>query len=458
MKIEQKLLTPNKYSRPRTKLNAVKGIVIHWVANPNTSALSNRNFFENRKAGKTNYGSAHYIVGLKGEIIQCLPDNEVGYHVGSNVYTSHALKRLGSYPNATTIGIEMTHIDWNGRFSKETYDATLELAVSLLKKYKLTENDLWLHKTVVGWKDCAKWFVDNPAEWTKFKNLAGQKLRGTANLNPEVDTKDMVVIESDARGMYKIQSGDTFWSLAEALDVSVDIIKRLNPNVDEKNLKVGQEIRIKEVGVFEHTVAKGDTLWAIANKYGTTVDKLRQLNKGLEVTSLQVGAKILYSEEAKQMIKPTRPTASKPAPVKDNPEVKIGRITGNVWLHTKADLTAGTRDRVLETGESYRVYGEKNNMYDLGSGFVAKQFVEIVGTVGKIDLPNVVLRRNDRGANVVAVQRALNQLKFSVGVEDGIFGAKTENALKKFQLLHAKPVDGIYGSKTEKAMEALLNK
>ena len=80
--VTKMLLTPNKWSRTQTKLGKVKGVVIHWVANTNTSATANRNFFENRKLGKTNFGSAHYIVGLKGEVIQCLPDNELAYHVG----------------------------------------------------------------------------------------------------------------------------------------------------------------------------------------------------------------------------------------------------------------------------------------------------------------------------------------------------------------------------------------
>lgn len=68
-KIIEKLLTPNKYSRPQKKLIGVRGIVVHWVANPKISALANRNFFENRKFGKTNYGSAHYIIDLNASLV-----------------------------------------------------------------------------------------------------------------------------------------------------------------------------------------------------------------------------------------------------------------------------------------------------------------------------------------------------------------------------------------------------
>lgn len=175
-KIIEKLLTPNKYSRPQKKLIGVRGIAIHWCANPQSSALANRNYFENRKFGKTGYGSAHYIIDLDGNVIRCIPENEMAYHVGSETYTKEALNKLSTYPNNCTIGIECCHIDWSGKMTNETYNTLVELVVDLLKKYKLTTNDLWLHKEVVGWKDCHKWFVDHPDEWVKFKKLVADKL------------------------------------------------------------------------------------------------------------------------------------------------------------------------------------------------------------------------------------------------------------------------------------------
>lgn len=169
MQIVEKLLTPNKYSRPQTKLKSVKGIVIHWVANTNSSAIANRNFFENKKNGKSDFGSAHYIIGLDGEIIQCIPNDEIAYHVGSDTYTKEALNKLSSYPNDCTLGIECTHIKDSGEMSKETYISLIKLVVYLCKQFNLNETNLWLHYEVVGWKNCHRWFVDNPDEWSKFK-------------------------------------------------------------------------------------------------------------------------------------------------------------------------------------------------------------------------------------------------------------------------------------------------
>lgn len=193
-KITEKLLTPNKYSRPQDKLKDVRGVVIHWCANPQASAEANRNFFENRKYGKTGYGSAHYIIDLDGDVIRCIPENEMAYHVGSETYTKEALNRLSTYPNNCTIGIECCHVDWNGKMTDATYNTLVELATDLLKKYKLTANDLWLHKEVVGWKDCHKWFVDNPNEWKRFKQLVAGKLKQKNESKPIPQTKQEKVI------------------------------------------------------------------------------------------------------------------------------------------------------------------------------------------------------------------------------------------------------------------------
>lgn len=126
----------------------------------------NRNFFNDRSGS---YGSAHYIAGLQGERIQCIPDDEIAYHVGSHVYTQRSLRELGSYPNNNTIGIECTHVDWTGKMTKETYKSLIDLTVTLLKKYKLTVDDIWIHQEVVGWKDCHRYFVNNQLEYLNAK-------------------------------------------------------------------------------------------------------------------------------------------------------------------------------------------------------------------------------------------------------------------------------------------------
>lgn len=180
MDISKDLLTINEYSRPGTRLKAAKGVVVHWVANPNSSAKANRNFFENRKYGKTGYGSAHYIIDLNGSVLQCIPNSEVAYHVGAKSYKKTAITALGTYPNSTTLGIECTHTDWNGKMTNETYESLVELCKDLCMVYKLDPlKDLYRHYDITG-KDCPKWFVNHLSEWEKFKREVQSRMAGNS--------------------------------------------------------------------------------------------------------------------------------------------------------------------------------------------------------------------------------------------------------------------------------------
>jgi N-acetylmuramoyl-L-alanine amidase len=181
MNILQQTLTKNKYSRPGIVLKSVRGIVIHWVANPGTSAQANRNYFENLKnqvpPNDDRYASAHYIIGLQGEVIQCVPDTELCYHVGANKYTDAALQRLSGYPNNCTIGIELCHPDSSGCFTGETLLSCRELVSSLLEAYGLNKMDVWRHYDVTG-KVCPKYFVEHQSEWEAFIASLTETRRG----------------------------------------------------------------------------------------------------------------------------------------------------------------------------------------------------------------------------------------------------------------------------------------
>lgn len=166
-------LTVNKYSRPGTALKAIRGIVIHWVANPGTSARANRNYFEGLKdqaatAANKRYASAHYVIGIDGEIIRCVPDNEVCYHVGADRYTPEAQRRLSAYPNNCALGIELCHPAWDGDFSAATLASCENLVSYLLLKYGLGKGDLWRHYDVTE-KICPKYFVEHEDAWEAFK-------------------------------------------------------------------------------------------------------------------------------------------------------------------------------------------------------------------------------------------------------------------------------------------------
>lgn len=167
MNIEDCFLSINEFSRPGKKLKSIKKIVIHWVANPGTTARQNRNFFENRKNGKSGYGSAHYIID-DSNIIRCIPDNEMAYHVGAKKYTEYG-SSISSYPNARTIGIEFCHPDKTGKPSYATYKHIVELCKYLCSKFNLDpKEDITTHYAITN-KKCPKYYIDVPSEFYRLK-------------------------------------------------------------------------------------------------------------------------------------------------------------------------------------------------------------------------------------------------------------------------------------------------
>ena len=64
------------------------------------------------------------------------------------------------------------------------------------------------------------------------------------------------------------------------------------------------------------------------------------------------------------------------------------------------------------------------------------------------------LRRGSRGADVMELQKVLNRLGYNAGVEDGIFGAGTESAVKSFQAANGLGADGVVGPMTYSALKS----
>ncbi|MEG1894168.1 MAG: peptidoglycan-binding protein [Clostridia bacterium] len=70
-----------------------------------------------------------------------------------------------------------------------------------------------------------------------------------------------------------------------------------------------------------------------------------------------------------------------------------------------------------------------------------------------IDEKAVLLKRGDSGIFVLILQTALKNAGFDPGTSDGVFGMKTQSALKAFQKANRLTVDGIAGPRTWKALK-----
>ncbi len=153
-KIDVQLLDINEYSRPGIESEKINGIVIHYTANPGSTAKNNRDYFQSLKDTHETSVSSHFVVGLDGEIVQCVPTWEYAYASNSR--------------NKDTISIECCHEDESGVFNKETYTSMVQLTAWLCKKFDLTEQDVIRHYDVTG-KNCPKYFVEDEEAWKQFK-------------------------------------------------------------------------------------------------------------------------------------------------------------------------------------------------------------------------------------------------------------------------------------------------
>ena len=152
--LDVELLTVNPYSRPGTALTQVNGIVIHYTANPGATAQNNRDYFENLSISHEAKVSSHFVVGLEGEVIQCIPTSEMSYATNSR--------------NVDSISIECCHKDDTGVFEQETYDSVVKLAAWLCARFGLTSEQVIRHYDVTG-KECPKYYVDHPDAWEQMK-------------------------------------------------------------------------------------------------------------------------------------------------------------------------------------------------------------------------------------------------------------------------------------------------
>ena len=169
MLIQNAYLTHN---RPKTRRSRTTAIAVHWVANPNSTAMANRNYFNTTSRAV----SSNYIIGLQGEILCCIPDEE----------TSWCTNEANSY----TVSVECCHPDWTGCFTGKTYTSLVKLTARLCQKYHLDpQNGGVIRHYDVTRKICPKWFVpasrggsdtNDERHWKQFlHDVAQQMQRGS---------------------------------------------------------------------------------------------------------------------------------------------------------------------------------------------------------------------------------------------------------------------------------------
>lgn len=145
-------------ARTGVKLVEINNIVIHYVGNPGSTAQNNRDYFNKIDTEVC----SHFVIGLDGEIIQCVPIDEK-----SNASNNR---------NLDTISIEVCHPDDTGKFNEVTYASLVKLTAWLCDNSGLKAKDVIRHYDITG-KECPKYFVDNESEWTRFLEDVKEELK-----------------------------------------------------------------------------------------------------------------------------------------------------------------------------------------------------------------------------------------------------------------------------------------
>lgn len=199
-----KLITKTNFKQGNGKQN--KYIVIHYVGATGGAQDNCRYFLSNYRGA-----SAHYFVGHKGEIWQCVEDKDIAWHCGANTY-KHPYCR-----NSNSIGIEMccrqkTNGTWY--FEDATVKAAIELTKELMKKYNIPAENVIRHYDVTG-KTCPEPYVRDAAAWGEFKKKIVEEKKPVDN-TPDAYAKEAVewaikngVLKGTEAGDYKLHTNIT---------------------------------------------------------------------------------------------------------------------------------------------------------------------------------------------------------------------------------------------------------
>ena len=148
--VDQQIIKVDGDSRRGVMLEGVRNIVIHYVGNPGATAQQNRDYYASRSSDV----SSHFVIGLKGEVIQCIP--------------LHEKSSASNHRNKDTISIEVCHPDVSGKFTDASYQSLVKLTAWLLDVCNLDSDDVIRHYDITG-KQCPLYFVTHEDKWEQFR-------------------------------------------------------------------------------------------------------------------------------------------------------------------------------------------------------------------------------------------------------------------------------------------------
>ena len=206
----------DNYRAGRTQ--PVRYIVMHYTANNGDTAKNNCDYYH-RVGGLQ--ASAHYFVDEHGAM-QSVREGDTAWHCGARAYWHPECR------NANSIGIEMCsrkRADGSYYILPETVANAAALAREIMQRYGIDTEHVLRHYDVTG-KRCPMPWVDDPAQWTAFKDMLKQ------NDNDEED-ENMVKYKTidDVPEWYRsevqelMDAGALKGTGNGAIDISEDVVR-----------------------------------------------------------------------------------------------------------------------------------------------------------------------------------------------------------------------------------------
>ena len=161
----------------------VRYIVMHYTANNGDTAKNNCDYYH-RVGGLG--ASAHYFCDEHG-VMQSVREGDTAWHCGAEAGQRYWHPECR---NSNSIGIEMCsrkRADGSYYIKPETVANAAALAKDIMQRYGIDTEHVVRHYDVTG-KRCPMPWVDDPAQWTAFKDMLVPKSTTT----DEEDEDDMV--------------------------------------------------------------------------------------------------------------------------------------------------------------------------------------------------------------------------------------------------------------------------
>lgn len=197
---------------------------------------------------------------------------------------------LRDTPNNESIIVEYGFVDSTGDDVSQLKNNWEELAEAVVKAlseyigvpYKPTSDNYYVVKKGDTLWSIARTLGVTVNELKSFNNLTSNALSiGQILYIPKEED------ETTEEEVYTVKSGDTLYSIASKYGLSVSELKSLN-NLSNNNLSIGQKLIVSKNNETTYTVSKGDTLYSISNKFGVSVNDLKSLNN-LTSNNLSIG-------------------------------------------------------------------------------------------------------------------------------------------------------------------------